>query len=296
MALSSRLSPLLPLWLARPLLAVRPQQRTSPSPQQLPSGPPTDCLTDISPVRRLPPASSGSHALRQHSPLDSSGYFHLLRGSPEGRARLLSQPAAERGAVSGLRVRRRARDAGHAHQLRAAQRPQADRGVPDASLFRFDVRVWVCHYKQRSQHGRHVGYGFAAGVLPLFSRLPAALTLPFSGRSLRSVLLPPLIPVPTPSVDLASAYQTFFPALLPASIHRDLTTHTAHPLLLRSQVSQTAQKTSKQTSHQITQVATVQKLPGFSFSKYNYLQTAPTLLVSGGCSSSPRTRGCFRRK
>ena len=86
--------------------------------------------------------------------------------------------------------------------------------------------------------------------------------------------------MPTPSVDLASAYQTFFPALLPASIHRDLTTHTAHPLLLRSQVSQTAQKTTQQTSYQITQVATVQKLPGFSFSKYNYLQTTPTLLVS----------------
>lgn len=94
------------------------------------------------------------------------------------------------------------------------------------------------------------------------------------------VLLPPLIPVPAPSVDLASAYQTFFPALLPASIHRDLTTHTTHPLLLRSPISQTTQQTTQQTSHQIAQVATVQKLPGFSFSKYNYLQTAPTLLVS----------------
>lgn len=76
--------------------------------------------------------------------------------------------------------------------------------------------------------------------------------------------------VSVPSISLASSYQTFFPALVPASIHTELAIRSLAPFLLF---------THDQT-HQVLPQATVQKLPGFSFSKSNSLQSTPTLLVS----------------
>ena len=100
---------------------------------------------------------------------------------------------------------------------------------------------------------------------------PTNNPLPFPHRTCAQVLLlrrSHLVPVP--SISLASSYQTFFPALVPASIHTELAIRSLAPFLLFTHDQ----------AHQILPQATVQKLLGFSFSKYNFLQNTPTLLVS----------------
>lgn len=93
------------------------------------------------------------------------------------------------------------------------------------------------------------------------------LSVSFPDHDVRSVSSPPL--------DLQRAYQRFVPAILPASIDSDLvSTHLSTYLLSLSH------------SDQLEKRFAVQKLPGFSFSKYNYIQSIPTILLSPSSFSS----------
>lgn len=98
---------------------------------------------------------------------------------------------------------------------------------------------------------------------------PVEETNSFPTVDIRSVSSPPL--------DLRREYQLVLPAILPQSIHNDLTTSNLNTFLL-----ETREETSngmKQT-YQIEMTLGAQKLPGFTFSKYNYQQSPPTLLLS----------------
>ncbi|KAK8821170.1 hypothetical protein WA538_005799 [Blastocystis sp. DL] len=93
------------------------------------------------------------------------------------------------------------------------------------------------------------------------------LSVSFPDHDVRSVSSPPL--------DLQRAYQRFVPAILPASIDSDLVSTHLNTYLL-----------SLSHSDQLEKRFAVQKLPGFSFSKYNYIQSVPTILLSPSSFSS----------
>lgn len=93
------------------------------------------------------------------------------------------------------------------------------------------------------------------------------LPMAFPDRDVRSISSPPL--------DLQRSYQRFVPAILPASIDSDLVSSNLNTYLL-----------SFSHSYQLEKRFAVQKLPGFSFSKYNYIQSVPTVLLSPSSFSS----------
>ena len=131
------------------------------------------------------------------------------------------------------------------------------------------MNVVVRGEKQRPGFDRRIQLGFASRFLPFFSCLSASLFVSFKGCPLGFLRLLLFTLVASPPVNLTSAYQTYFPVLLPASLQHNIATGSQHSLLFRTVAF-----------HQLAQHATMQKLPGFSFSKYNYLQSTPTLVVS----------------
>ena len=88
---------------------------------------------------------------------------------------------------------------------------------------------------------------------------------------------------PSPEVNLEKQYRLLYPALLPKSLSADLQEENVEKYVYY--VTNHGWDHSKNTSDSsavslITQEATLEKLPGFSFSRYNYQKSTPTAIVS----------------
>ena len=92
-------------------------------------------------------------------------------------------------------------------------------------------------------------------------------------KDIRSVSQPPL--------DMSREYQQVIPALFPASINSDLISKDLNIFLLLLKKNDN----SKQTI-QLQLDSKVQKLPGFGFSKYNFMQSTPSIILSASSFSS----------
>lgn len=88
---------------------------------------------------------------------------------------------------------------------------------------------------------------------------------------------------PSPEVNLKRQYNLYFPALLPKSLSTDLQEENVEKFVfsVTNHVRYHLQNTSDYSSVSlISQEATLEKLPGFSFSKYNYQKSTPNAIVS----------------
>ena len=80
---------------------------------------------------------------------------------------------------------------------------------------------------------------------------------------------------------MSREYQQVIPALFPASINSDLISKDLSIFLLLLKKNDN----SKQTI-QLQLDSKVQKLPGFGFSKYNFMQSTPSIILSASSFSS----------
>lgn len=87
--------------------------------------------------------------------------------------------------------------------------------------------------------------------------------------------------VPQPSLDLSQEYQRIIPALLPASINSDLISKDLNIFLLLLKQNEAPKQTI-----QFQLDSKIQKLPGFVFSKYNFMQSTPSIVLSASSFSS----------
>ena len=90
---------------------------------------------------------------------------------------------------------------------------------------------------------------------------------------IRSVSQPPL--------DMSREYQQVIPALFPASINSDLISKDLNIFLLLLEKNDNPRQTI-----QLQLDSKVQKLPGFGFSKYNFMQSVPSIILSASSFSS----------
>ena len=85
-----------------------------------------------------------------------------------------------------------------------------------------------------------------------------------------------------PSLDMSQEYQQVIPALFPASINSDMISKDLNIFLLLLEKNDSSVKQTIQ----LQLDSKIQKLPGFGFSKYTFMQSAPSIIVSASSFSS----------
>ena len=105
------------------------------------------------------------------------------------------------------------------------------------------------------------------GEIPLSSFLdessPINQSIPYPQYDIRSFQYPDLM--------IQKQYQFFIPAIFPLSIHHDIISDSQSNLVSYYYTDKTIQYQS---------IGNLRRLPGFQFSKYNYLKHTPTILIS----------------